>query len=89
MLEKKKVYCLKRLNLNTCCNGELVIYKEIKTNKIFVKCNDCETTYANIEDALYGKNPIKDIFDERDYATLDEIKEIGYEKYAEEKIFII
>lgn len=54
-----------------------------------MKCDDCETTYGNIEDALYGKNVIKDTFDERDYATLDEIKEIGYEKHVEEKLFII
>ena len=88
-LKKKKICLLNPINLNRCCCGDLIIYKEIKTNKIFVKCDDCETTYGNIEDALYGKNAIKDTFDERDYATLDEIKEIGYEKHVEEKLFII
>lgn len=44
----------------------------------------CQKVYQ-----IYGKNAIKDTFDERDYATLDEIKEIGYEKHVEEKLFII
>ena len=87
MFKREKIYCLKILN--TCCNGKLVIYKEIKANRIFVKCDDCETTYESIEDALHEKNPIKDTFEERDYATLDEIKEMGYEKYVEEIQVII
>lgn len=82
MFKRKKICCL--TILNECCNGRLVIYKEIKTKQIFVKCSDCETTYGSIEDALHEKNLIKDNFGKRVYATLDEMKEKGYEKYVEE-----
>jgi len=82
MFKRKKICCL--TILNKCCNGRLVIYKEIKTKQIFVKCSDCEATYESIEDALHEKNPIKDTFEERVHVTLDEMKEMGYEKYVEE-----
>ncbi|WP_123040556.1 hypothetical protein [Cohnella candidum] len=63
------------------CQGWFVIWKDIVNNKFYVECTECCSQLDSPEYILSDKDFSIDSYGISLYPTLDEIKEIGWDKY--------
>ena len=65
-----------------CGQGQLVVTKNPTNNSFFIICDDCMSEWSNPE-IQYTKNRLANKYNQfgMKNATLEEIKDLGWEKY--------
>ena len=75
-------------NCPVCCDyGMLEILFNFKKKKCSITCEECLAQWNNPEDALKGVNGFRKSYPEAEArtATIEEIREAGWEKYIVEE----
>ncbi|EMP2040223.1 hypothetical protein [Proteus mirabilis] len=61
--------------------GRLVIKKDIEKNKLFFHCDECESSWESASDIGNGHRVFLGYKIKSSYATENDIKNFGWEKY--------
>ena len=68
-------------NCPICRQGELEIVQEIHSGKLIICCDECDAEWISPDDALASLKGSRNKFGKTQNATLQEIINLGWDKY--------
>lgn len=68
-------------NCKVCGQGILEIVKELDTDKLYVRCDECEAEWDNPADALSNKNGNRNRYGNFEKASYEQVQEKEWLSY--------